>query len=62
MKELAINELWDLLVSHYYFTRQELKLLTKINGYSIETLNKAIYARYGYRDYQQLIEDNEENW
>lgn len=49
-----VNELYDLLVDEGYFTVEELQLLTNINGYSIETLNDAIYARYGYRDFEQM--------
>lgn len=51
-----VNELYDVLVDDGYFTAEELQLLTNINGYSIETLNDAIYARYGYRDYEQMLE------
>ena len=54
MKEIKINELWEELVERELFTREELQLITNINGYSIETLNDAIFSRYGYRDYEQL--------
>lgn len=49
------SELYDVLVDEGYFTDEELRLLTCINGYSVETLNDAIYARYGYRDYDQML-------
>lgn len=55
-----VNELWDLLVDEGYFTAEELQLLTNINGFSVETLNDAIYARYGYRDYDQMMEYEED--
>ena len=55
MKKLTANELWDLLVNLELFTEEELRLLTNINGFSIETLNSAIYARYGCRDMEQLL-------
>lgn len=54
-KELNVNELWDELVDSGLFTDEELRLLTNINGYSVETLNDAIFARYGYRDYDQMM-------
>ena len=41
-------------------TEAELSLITDINGYSIETLNDVIYARTGYRDFEQLKEEMEE--
>ena len=52
-----VNVLWDELLENELFTWDELKLLTNINGYSVETLNDAIYSRYGYRDYEQMMED-----
>ena len=56
MKELTLAELFNTLIDEELFTEEELQLLTNINGYSIETLNDAIYARYGYRDYEQMKE------
>lgn len=54
-KELNINELWDVLLDGELFTYEELRLLTNINGFDIETLNDAIFSRYGYRDYEQMM-------
>ena len=54
-KELTIHELWAELVDRDLFTDRELQLLTNINGFSIETLNDALYSRYGYRDYDQMM-------
>ena len=51
-----VNVLWDELLEQELFTYEELRLITNINGYSIETLNDALYARYGYRDYEQMME------
>ena len=45
---------WDRLVDAGYFTDKELELVTYINGYSIETLNDCIYARFGYRSLEQM--------
>ena len=55
-KELTVKELYQELIDLELFTWRELRLLTNINGFSIETLNDAIFARYGYRDYQQMME------
>lgn len=52
---LTVEELYDTLVDSGLFTEPELELLTNINGFSYETLNDAIYARYEYRDYEQMI-------
>ena len=55
-KDLNVNELWDQLLDLELFTYEELQLITNINGYSVETLNDAIFARYGYRDLEQMME------
>ena len=52
-----VDLLFDELFEQALFTYEELNLITNINGYSIETLNDAIFARYGYRDLQQLMEE-----
>ena len=52
-----VNVLFDELFDMELFTFDELNLITNINGYSIETLNDAIFARYGYRDLQQMMEE-----
>ncbi len=49
-------ELYETLLEQELFTDEELQLLTNINGLSVETLNDAIYSRYGYRDYEQMKE------
>ena len=48
------------IVYNYYeeaelFTAEELRLITNINGYNLETLNDMLYARYGYRDLEQMM-------
>jgi len=57
MKE-KIDKMWDWLLDTGIATEEELQLVTDINGYSIETLNDVLYARTGYRDQEQL-EDEE---
>lgn len=52
-----VNVLWDALLEQELFTYEELQLITNINGFSVETLNDAIFARYGYRDLEQMMED-----
>lgn len=49
-----VNKLWAELVDGGYFTQEELELVTCINGYNVEALNDCIYARYGYRSYEQM--------
>jgi hypothetical protein len=54
--DTRVKVLWDNLLDGGYFTDMELQLVTNINGYSVETLNDCIYARYGYRNWKQLKE------
>ena len=51
---MKFNELLEALLDNEYFTQEELELLIAINGNTTETLNNAIYARYGYRNWEQL--------
>ena len=54
-----VNNMWDWLISQEITTEHALQLVTAINGYSIETLNDALFALTGYRDREQY-EDAEE--
>ena len=51
---MDVDALFETLIDEQLFTGDELRLVTCILGYSVETLNKCIYARYGYQDYEQL--------
>lgn len=55
------DTLKDLIYCYYIdaelFTEAEIQLLTNINGLSVETLNDAIFSRYGYRDLEQMMEE-----
>jgi hypothetical protein len=52
-----VDDLWSYLVDNEFFTTAELELITSMNGYNIDTLNDALYARYGYRSLDQLTEE-----
>jgi hypothetical protein len=52
-----VDDLWVYLVDNELFTDAEIQLVINMIGYSTETLNDAIYARYGYRDLDQLVEE-----
>lgn len=56
--ETEVIYAWDKLVDMGLFTDRELELVTNINGYTIETINDAIYARYGYRSLDQMLEED----
>lgn len=52
-----LNEVWDLIITYGIATDDEIRLVTNINGYNMEALNDIIYARTGYRDIDQVIEE-----
>lgn len=51
---MNVDELWDNIVEYGIATEDELQLVTDINGYTEETLNDVIYARTGYRSWEQF--------
>jgi hypothetical protein len=57
---MTVAELYDKLIEKELFTEGELHLITSVNGFNFETLNDCIYARYGYRNYEQLLEDEDD--
>lgn len=46
------------LIENGIATEEEITLVTKINGYTRETLNDILYARTGYRSFEQIQEKN----
>jgi hypothetical protein len=52
-----VNDIWSYLEDNEMFTFDELRLITDINGYNIDTLNDALYSRYGYRSLEQYLEE-----
>lgn len=54
--ESEIEELWDYLVETETATSDELRLITDINGYNLESLESVFYCRTGYRSLDQLKE------
>ena len=51
------DEIFNFLTENQFFTDEELILLCCINGHSVDTLNSAIYARYGFRNIKGLLDD-----
>lgn len=50
------NNYWDYLLENEIATENELRLITNINGFSVETLNQVLYSKLGYRDLNQYLE------
>lgn len=53
------NTTWDYLIEYEIATEDELRLVTDVAGYSDRTLEAVIYARTGYNDIEQLMEEIE---
>ena len=49
------KEMWEYLTEEGIATEVELQLITAINGYNEETLCEVLYARTGYRSFEQQI-------
>ena len=54
---MEFGTLYEKLLELGLFIEEELLLLTTVNGASVETLNSAIYAKHGYQDLEQLMEE-----
>ena len=50
---------WEYLAETGIATRDELSLVTQINGYNMETMENVLYVRTGYRSFDQM-EDMED--
>ena len=53
------EKIWDYLIDNEITTEDELQLVTDVAGYSDRTLEAVIYARTGYNDLEQLMEEIE---
>ncbi len=51
------NEIWEELIARGIATEAELQLVTDINGYSEETLMDVLFARTGYRNFEQMEDE-----
>ena len=47
------DDLWDYMLFHKIATENELKLVTKINGFRLDVLESILYARTGFHDLKQ---------
>lgn len=50
---MTTDEAWDALID-IGVSKETLRIITFINGYSIDTMNDVLYATAGYRSFDQL--------
>ena len=51
---MSVDELWDRLISEEIATEEELQLVTDIVGYTREAMYDVLFARTGYRNFEQM--------
>lgn len=51
---MTIDEMWNRLVDEGIATEEECQLVTDIKGYTEEALLDILYARTGYRNFDQM--------
>lgn len=54
------DNLWDYLTETEIATDEELGLAVALCGYTLETLERVLYIRTGYRSLEQIREEEEE--
>ena len=52
-----IEKLWDLLIDYELESESTLQLVTRLNGYTLETMEDVLYVLTGYRSYEQFMEN-----
>ena len=53
-ESFVVDDLWDELISRDIATEEELQLVTDIVGYTKEAMYDVLYARTGYRNFEQM--------
>ena len=54
---MTADELWEDLLDRGIASEEEMKLVTYINRFTVQTLIDILYARTGYEDIEQLDEE-----
>jgi hypothetical protein len=62
MTDANVDYYYYWLLERELFSMRELELVTYMLGYNIDTLNDAVYCRYGYRTVDDLKREVEGEW
>ena len=57
--ELSLDTIWDLFIDYSVCSEETLRVVTSINGYTLETLKDILYATTGLRSLEQFVEQYE---
>ena len=52
----TIENVWDGILEAGIVSEETLTVVTRVNGYTLETLNDVIFAVTGYDDLEQFLE------
>ena len=52
------EQMWEILTEKGIATDAEINLVTCIIGYSEETMKSILYARTGFYDFEQILENS----
>jgi len=55
--EYSTEQAWDILTEQFNVSEETLRIVTSINGYSLETLESVLYAIAGFNDFEQIEEE-----
>tara|TARA_R110002020_G_scaffold28130_2_gene89878 strand:+ start:209 stop:376 length:168 start_codon:yes stop_codon:yes gene_type:complete len=50
---MDLNKFFDKLIEYGIATEEEIKLVTNINGWNLESFNDILYSRTGFRTLEQ---------
>lgn len=57
---LTIDDMFNILEDYNVATYDEIRLVTDINGWNEQSMKDILYARMGYRSFDQLLEECKE--
>lgn len=55
---MDFNEMWDYLIENVGVSEETLQIVCAIDGSSTNTLEAVLYAVTGYRDFDQLDDED----
>lgn len=58
---MELEEVIDYLIENDIATREEIDLVTGINGHNEESIDDIIFYRTGYQDIEQYLESEDED-
>ena len=57
LSDPEFEKISDIIVDYGVATEDEIQLVCKINGWTIDSLNDIIYARTGYKDIDSYLDE-----